>query len=488
MNKKAKAAIIIAAVLLVGGGCTAGLAKMAHSIAAVDTMEAGNELDKAEIRDVSNYVGVSGKVAGVNSVKIAAPANSKVLELNTELGSAVKKGDLLCVFDTEELEQNYESLKKKSALSDDRTDDTHEINERSLRQAVDEQKRQLADAQENVDKATKERDKQYKKYNDEVKKYNDDIKKRDAAYDSVYAAEEYSVFQSRLADYNEIEERVKAAKAQLDAMKESLTAYDDAITAAKKQYDSVKRSTDQSIQAVKDTIRAEKYTEDDSLETQLKELEKQIADCEVKAPIDGVVSELGITEGGVAESKSIITIENTNTLKIKVNIKEKDILKLKEGLRAEITVDAIPDKTFSGELSRVVLVPEVTMGENGASNNYTAEVTITDKDSGLLIGMNAKVKIILSEKKQTLSVPFDAVTEDSTGGKIVYIAVKQDDGTYKAKAAKVMIDLEADYYVAISSSEVKDGDSVILLPDGISEGDTVTVKAGGYDYFGGDDS
>ncbi len=488
MNKKAKVAIIIAAVLLVGGGCTAGLAKMANSIAAVENMSTGYELDTAEIRDVTNYVGVSGNVEGINSVKIAAPANSKVLELNTDLGSAVKKGELLCVFDTEELETNYESLKKKASLTDDRTDDTHKINERTLKEAVEEQKRQLAEAQENIDKVTKERDKAYKKYNDEVKKYNDDIKKRDRLYDEVYAARTYDVLQAKSAEYNEVEERVKATKAQLDSMKESLTPYDDAITAAQKQYDSVKRTTDQAIQAVKDTINAEKYTEDDSLETQLKELEKQIADCEVKAPIDGVVSELGITEGGLPEGKSIITIENTEKLKIKVNIKERDILKLKEGMKAEITVDAIPDKTFKGELSRVVLVPEVSMGENGSSSSYTAEITITDKDSGLLIGMNAKAKIILSGKEDVLSVPFDAVTEDSSGNKIVYIADKQSDGTVTARAAKVTVDLEADYYVAITSAEVKAGDALILLPDGISDGETVTVNTDKYDFFGGDGS
>ncbi len=489
LNRKAKAAIIIAAVLLVGGGCTAGVVKMANSISAVNTMPEGKELAKAEVRDVQNYVGVSGNVAGISSVKIAAPANSKVLELDTDLGSAVKKGDLLCVFDTEELVTQCESLKRKSNLSGDRTDDTHKINERTLREAVDEQKRQLADAQENIDKAKKEREKQYKKYNDEVKKYNEDIKKRDKLYDEVYAAEDYSTFKSKLDSYNEIEERVKAAKAQLDAMKETLSPYDDAITAAQKQYDSVKRTTDQSIQAVKDTINAEKYTEDDSLETQIGELEKQIAECEVKAPIDGVVSELGVTEGGLPEGKSIITIENTEKLKIKVSIKEKDILKLKEGMGAEITVDSIPDKTFKGKLNRVVLVPQKSMGEEGGvSSDYSAEIVIDDKDSGLLIGMNAKAKIILSEKKNTLAVPFDAVTEDSSGKKIVYIAEKQADNTVKARAAAVTVELEADYYVAVTSSEVKDGDTLILLPDDISDGDIVTVRADDYDFFGGEES
>lgn len=490
MNKKAKAAIIIAAVLLVGGGAVAGLANMANSIAAVESESMGKQVDKVETRDVTNYVGVSGNVAGINSVKIAAPANSKVLELDTDLGSEVKKGELLCVFDTEDLENDLASLKKKVNLSDDKTDDTHKLNERSLQQSVDDQQRQIADAQEVVNKAIKERDKAYKKYNDEVKKYNDQVKDRDKAYDELQKAKKYDDYEEKKAKYNEIEEKVKAYKTQLDTMKEALEPYDEAIKTAQKQYDAVVRSTDQAIQSVKDTIHAEKYSDDDTLSKQLSDLEKQIADCEVTAPIDGVISELGITEGGIPETKSILTIENTEALKIKVSIKERDILKIHEGMKAEITVDAIPDKIFEGEVTRVVNVPMTSYSSDGSDGSagtttYSAEVTINEKDTGLLIGMNAKVKIILSEKKNCMSVPFDSLKEDEDGSKVVFVAEDLGDGTVKARAVSVTVDLESDYYVAVTSNELKDGDSVILEPDDIADGDVVKVMKNDYNFFDG---
>lgn len=523
MNKKAKIGIIVGVLLLVGGGGAACVAGMAKNIAAVENVSNGHRTEEVEMRNISNYVSVSGNVEGANSVKIAPPANTKVIELNTELGSAVKKGELLCAFDSEDYETEYENLKKKYKLSEDQTDDTHDKHERALKiaqedrnislknaedvlnKAKNERNIALDEANDTLNKAKDERDKAYKDFNDSVKKYNDKVKDRNKIYDKMMKAD-YADKEEYYAKYNALDAELAGDEQELDVRKKALTNYDDAVNAAqktydttlrnmdqtvsdaKKAYDAAKRQADQAVQAAQDVIDAEKYTVDDSVKQQLNDLKKKIDDCNVKAPIDGVVTALSVAEGGLPEGSSILTIEDTDVLKITVFIKEKDIMSISEGMKAEITANAIPDKTFKGTVTRVVLVPKVSMDPEGASNSsYTAEVTIDDKDTGLLLGMNAKVKITLDERTNVLSVPIDAISTDESGNDIVFIADDATEKSYKAKAVKIKKDLVTDYYVSVISDELKKGDVIILDADGIKDGESIIVDNDTYS-FGGDDS
>lgn len=523
MNKKVKIGIIVGVLLLAGGGGVACVAGMAKNIAAVENVAAGHRTEEVERRDISNYVSVAGNVEGANSVKIAPPANTKVIELNTELGSAVKKDDLLCVFDSEEYETEYNNLKKKYKLSEDQTGDTHDKNERSLKIAKEDRDIALKNAEEVLDKAKKERtiaideandtltkaknerDKAYKDFNDSVKKYNDKVKERNKVYDKMMKAD-YADKEEYYAKYNALDAELAGDEQELNAKKSALTTYDDAVNAsqksydttvrnmdetvsdAKKAYDAAKRQADQAVQAAQDVIDAEKYTVDDSVKQQLEDLKKKIDECNVKAPIDGVVTALGIAEGGLPEGSSILTIEDTDTLKITVSIKEKDIMSISEGMKAEITASALPDKTFKGTVTRVVLVPKVNVGADGSSSSsYTAEVTIDDKDTGLLLGMNAKVKITLEERTSVLSVPIDAIGTDESGNDVVFIADNASDKSCTAKAVKVRKDLVTDYYVSVISDELKEGDVIILDAEDVKDGESVAVNNEIYS-FGGDDS
>ena len=523
MNKKVKIGIIVGVLLLVGGGGAACVAGMANNIAAVENMADTHNTEKVEKKDVSNYVSASGTVEGANSVKIAPPANTKVLELNTELGSAVKKDDLLCVFDDSDYQSDYDNLKKKYKLSEDQTDNTHEKNERALETAKEDKEIAVKNAQDALNKANNDRnaaineaadtlnraksdrDKAYNEFNDKVKKYNDKVRTRNRAYDNMMQAdyEDKEAFYQR---YTSLDAELEAEEQQLDAQKAALKPLDEAVSAAqkaydsavrqsdqlvteaKKAYDAAVRQSDQAVQAAQDIIDAEKFTVDDSVKQQIKDLKEKIADCQVKAPIDGVVTALSIAEGALPEGTSILTIEDTETLKITVDIKEKDIMNIHEGMKAEVTATALPDKTFSGTVSRVVLVPKVSpMSEGGtSSSSYTAEVTIDDKDSGLLLGMNAKVKIVLSEKKDAIAVPMDAIVEDENGNFVVFIADGATDSKCTAKAVKVRKELETDYYVAVSSDELKESDEIILDAEGLKDGDSVTISTESFD-FGGED-
>ena len=78
-----------------------------------------------------------------------------------------------------------------------------------------------------------------------------------------------------------------------------------------------------------------------------------------------------------------------------------------------ITSDAT-DKVINGTLTQLDPV-------SGQSGNFGAEVTVTDTDTGLLIGMNASVEIIVSATDECFNVPIDAIGNDDDGkGDYVY--------------------------------------------------------------------
>ncbi len=201
--------------------------------------------------------------------------------------------------------------------------------------------------------------------------------------------------------------------------------------------------------------------------------------CTVRAPKSGIVTSLNIAEGSIPTTDALMTIEDKDALKITVSIAESDILKIKEGMPAVVKTTATGDEEFSATVSRVVNIykggqSNMLTGES-SGGGYSAEISIDDKDHKLLIGMNAKVRIILSEKKDCLSVPYESIVEDEDGTYHVILAVKQEDGTSRAKLAKVEKGMDGSYYTEITSSEVKEGDQVVMNGGDYKDGDVLPI-------------
>ena len=95
------------------------------------------------------------------------------------------------------------------------------------------------------------------------------------------------------------------------------------------------------------------------------------------------------------------------------------------------------------------------------------------KDSGLLIGLSAKVEIILSQVTDVYAVPYDAVGTDENGGSVVYA---RSGGETEFTAIPVETGMETDYYSEISGEGLSDGMEVKT-----SANDTATAAAGADD-------
>lgn len=436
----------------------------------------GPQTEVIEKQTLINSINVSGTVEGGSIVKVTSTLSQKVKTLKVDIGSYVKQGDILCVFDSSELEKEYEELKKSMDSSEAMKEKSKEISQRNLENAKNEKTIMLEQAQRAINDAVAARDRAYNQYNTLAVECGTLGTTADELYQSMINTEDEMQREMLNQQYQETLARKQSVEAEMNMLDSQLSSYDSAVQNANDSYSSIERSSDSTIQSLQDTIDMEVFNDDNTIVKQLETLEKKIEECTVKAPKAGMITALNVAEGSIPTTDSIMTIEDNKHLKITVQIKEADILKIKEGMKVIINTTATGEQEISGTVSRVVNIFSAADPYTEGSGGYTAEITIDEESTDLLIGMNAKAKIILEEVENVLAVPYDSITENDEGEPIVYIAREGEEGVYTAQSVKIEVGVESDYYTEIISSEIQEGDIVILSPMHMNEGEAIQIS------------
>ena len=156
---------------------------------------------------------------------------------------------------------------------------------------------------------------------------------------------------------------------------------------------------------------------------------------------------------GSAVDGAAATIQDTGSLKISITIAEYDIGSVSEGKRAVITSDVI-DGEISGTLTQI---SPTASGGGSSSSTFSAEVTVDDENSGLLIGTNAKVQIIQSTTEDVFTVPLDAIEEQEDGTSVIYVRTGEEDGEPVFEQVQVTVGASNDYYAEVSGADLEEG-------------------------------
>ncbi len=423
------------------------------------------ELEK---KDLENYISVSGSVEGSNIVHVTTELTAKVASVNVELGSKVKEGDILCTFDSTDLQEQYDKLAAAAEKTESQKSRQHTKNLKALNEANADKNSAIARAQNAVDRAVSARDNaqsQLDGYRSELNQLSSSI---DSMYNAIAAGDDTlsEAYDAAVEQHNKLGEVIAE-------LQESVYDLDAAVEDARNAYDQTIRSCDASIESAQEALDNEDFLEEDDTQKELKELQKQIDSCVVKATCSGVITALNIAEGSFATTNSLMTIEDTDVLRINVSISESDILNVHEGQKAIIHTNATGETEFTGEVSHVVnILSQSSDPYSGVSGGYSAEITIDKNEATLLIGMNAKVKLILDEEKDVFAVPYDAIKEDEDGKHTIFLA-EQEGSKYKVNEIPVEVGLETSYFTEVKSKVLSEGDIVITEIDGISDGDVI---------------
>ncbi|MBQ4464474.1 MAG: efflux RND transporter periplasmic adaptor subunit, partial [Oscillospiraceae bacterium] len=391
-KKKGWIAVVIVVVLLagIGGGIAACSKALSDSIA---QMGAGMiEVDEVERRDITNDISVSGQVQSENMVKITSTLTAKVKTLHVEVGQEVKEGDLLCEFDSTDLQTQYDALLRTQQNAQGLSESSHKANERNLANAKSERESALAQAQRAIDDANAARDNAHKKEKELVDQYNNTQVRMGELRSQAAQAEDPLTAETLNAKADQLQMTLETINSSLESIRDSYSSLDSAVQTAQDAYASADRSSASMIASYEDALNAEQFNNDQtSTQDELQKLKDMIDQCTVRAPKAGIITSVNVAEGSLPTTEALMTIENTDALKITVSIAEADILKIHQGLKAIVKTNATGDKEISATVSRVVNIysagtPSLT--GTSESGGYSAEITIDDKDTDLLIGMN----------------------------------------------------------------------------------------------------
>ena len=132
----------------------------------------------------------------------------------------------------------------------------------------------------------------------------------------------------------------------------------------------------------------------------------------LRAPFDGVVAAI-YDEPGILVSNNhgSVVIVDRSQLSTSITVDETSVVQLSEGMKAEVTVDVLPDTTFSAYVS---MIEPVGMVSNGVVY-YDVEVTLDEADASIPLNATAEVNIQTQDPITSLVVPATAVQSDTTG-------------------------------------------------------------------------
>ena len=433
IKKHKKLVIVLVVIVIVAIVAGIVVTKMKNNAGEITKEENGIQAFSLAKQDMTSSVSTSGTVESGNVTEVTTEVNSAIKELNVSLGDHVEKGQVLCTFDDEEIKQQIADLEKQNGAAQKANAST------------------IQKAQRAVDTASAQ------------------VNAKTAALAA--AQNDYQTIQNMLGNGDQSAENKSAALASAQAN----------VQSAQGELD----GANQSLIAAQEALEDAKNTTVDNSSSSDHQLRQQLNNLTVVAS-QSVITQLNVSKGSIPANGSLMRIEDDTTLKVNVNIKEKDILKLAAGQKASISSDAIgSDQVFSGTVDKVVNFASKSAASDGSGSTSTSGYSATialEPGTPLLLGMSVNVEILLNEEGEQLAVPYDAISQDDDGSSYVMVGEKKDNGKYKVKKVTVTPGVSNNYYTAITSDDLKEGDTIINYPYEVEEGEEVEL------YFPENDS
>jgi HlyD family secretion protein len=354
---------------------------------------------KAQRQDLSSIVSASGEIKPKTYVNIGANAFGKITHLYVKEGDRVRKGQLLAQL--ENVQSAADVAATKASLEASRTDAL------------------AAEANLNTAKADLNRAKA------DAERMRLDWDRAEGLYKAELIAK--AEYETRKANWQSAE----AGLAQADAR----------VAQAKAQLDSAGRhvaQTDATLTRASDVLQKTVYA----------------------APYDGMITNLPVREGetvviGIqnAPGSTLMTLADMSVITAEVKVDETDIVNVRLGQPAEVTIDAIPKKVFHATVSEIgnnaiVRSTGVATSQQASASqeakDFKVVVTLQDPPEDLRPGLSTTAKITTATRSNIVTIPIQALTirreedlEASTEKGSVQAAAPQKDASKSKRENEV---------------------------------------------------
>lgn len=152
----------------------------------------------------------------------------------------------------------------------------------------------------------------------------------------------------------------------------------------------------------------------------LREAEDQLRKTVIRAPMDGQVTRVTVEEGEVAvpgtfsrETGLLMTVSDLSVILVKVRVDETDVVRLHLGDSTSVTIDAFPDTTFVGRVTKVAqsaILGSATTATGDRAVDYDVEITLDDPPQNVRPDLSATAKMVTDVRDSVLAIPIIALT------------------------------------------------------------------------------
>jgi len=352
--------------ILIGGGVAVVLAAIVaftvyQSRKNVVTVQTG----KVQRMDLASIVSASGEIKPKNYVNVGANAFGKITRLYVKEGDHVKKGQLLAQI--ENVQPTADMDASRASLQAAQTDDL--ASEAALKTAM----ASLTKARADREKARLDWTRTQGLYKDAL------IAKSD--YDTQKAA-----WQTAVAGLAQAQAQVAQAQAQKDSADQHISQAQANLVHAR------------------DVLQKTTYA----------------------APFSGMITNLPVREGetvviGIQNSpgSTLMTLADMSVITAEVMVDETDIINVRLGQPAEVSIDALPNRNFKAIVSEIgdnaivrstgVSTSQQTTASEEAKD-FKVVVTLQNPPDDLRPGLSATAKITTASRKDALAIPIQALT------------------------------------------------------------------------------
>jgi HlyD family secretion protein len=374
---KWKILIAIVAILVIGGGI---YASTVYSKRGIVTVQSG----RVARQDLASVVTASGEIKPKNYINIGANAQGQLVEILVMEGAHVRKGQLLARI--ENVQPEADVAAQRAGLNSSEADSSAaeagvraaEENLRTTQAVID---RNRADLERTRLEFERSRD----LFHDQLIS-KQDFDTRKAAYDAQQAA------------VREAETRLVQARAQREQ--------------AAAQFAASQKRVAQST----------------ALLTRFSDVLRKHS---AFAPLDGVVTNLPVRVGetvvpGIQNSSAstIMTIADMSLITAEVKVDETDIVNVKLGQPADVTIDAIPNRTFKGRVTEIgntailrstgLAASQSTISSQEAKD-FKVVIALDQPPEEIRPGLSCTAKVTTATRQAVLTIPIQALTVRQRG-------------------------------------------------------------------------
>jgi multidrug efflux pump subunit AcrA (membrane-fusion protein) len=188
------------------------------------------------------------------------------------------------------------------------------------------------------------------------------------------------------------------------------------------------------------------------LQARAQRLKEDVQKTSIRAPVSGFITQRYTEVGQWLElGGKVADLVDLRQVLVRVPIHEKDITRIQVGNEATITLDAFPERTFTGQVKHII--PQA----DAASRTFPIKIEVPNTaDNALKAGMFARVKLRAGPAQVAMLIPKDAVVRQAAG-QVVFVVQEE-----KARLVPIKTGRAQDGLVEVLESPLKPGDTVVV--------------------------